>query len=163
MADRDGMFSDETLKTFDGIVARYPVRRSALIPILHEVQNSLGYLTQDAMVEVARYLGLHPVEVAETASFYDLLNLQPVGKYQILFCHNLSCTLLGAERLLTHLQKRLGIQAGETTPDGLFTLKRMECLASCGTAPVMQVNGTFYENLTEAKVDGILDGLRQRG
>ncbi len=157
------MFSDEMLQTFDQIVARYPVKRSALIPILHEVQHRLGYLTQEAMVEVARYLDLHPVEVAETASFYDLLNLRPVGKYQILFCHNLSCTLLGAERILAHLQKTLGITAGETTPDGLFTLKRMECLASCGTAPAMQVNGEFYENLTEARVDEILDGLRRRG
>jgi len=157
------MFSDETIQTFERIVARYPVKRSALIPILHEVQGRLGYLTPEAMVEVARYLGLHPVEVAETASFYDLLNLRPVGKHQIFFCHNLSCTLLGAERILAHVQKTLGIGTGETTPDGLFTLKRMECLASCGTAPVMQVNGEFYENLTEAKVDEILDGLRRRG
>ena len=157
------MFPDETLKTFDQIVARYPVKRSALNPILHEVQSRLGYLTQEAMVEVAGYLGLHPVEVAETASFYDLLNLRPVGKYQILFCHNLSCTLLGAERILAHLERTLGITSGETTPDGLFTLKRMECLASCGTAPAMQINGEFYENLTEARVDEILDGLRRRG
>jgi NADH-quinone oxidoreductase subunit E len=115
------------------------------------------------MVEVARNLGLHTEEVAETASFYDLLNLRPVGKYQILFCHNLSCTLLGAERILAHLERRLGIRAGETTPDGLFTLKRMECLASCGTAPVLQINGEFHERLTEARVDEILDGLRRRG
>ncbi len=155
------MFSDETIKTFDMIVGRYPVKRSALIPILHEVQAREGYLTQDAMAAVARYLDLHPVEVVETASFYDLLNLRPVGKHVILFCHNLSCTLLGAERVLAHLERRLGIRAGETTPDGLFTLKRMECLASCGTAPVMQVDGEYYENLNEAKADEILSRLRQ--
>lgn len=155
------MFSDETMKTFDTIAARYPVKRSALIPILHEVQAREGYLTQDAMAAVARYLGLHPVEVVETASFYDLLNLRPVGKHVILFCHNLSCTLLGAERVLAHLERRLGVRAGETTPDGLFTLKRMECLASCGTAPVMQVDGEYYESLNEAKVDEILSRLRQ--
>ncbi len=155
------MFSDETIKTFDTIVGRYPVKRSALIPILHEVQAREGYLTQDAMAAVARYLDLHPVEVVETASFYDLLYLRPVGKHVILFCHNLSCTLLGAERVLAHLERRLGIRAGETTPDGLFTLKRMECLASCGTAPVLQVDGEYYENLNEAKVDEILSRLRQ--
>ena len=156
------MFSAETLKTFEEILSRYPVKRSALIPILHEVQARDGYLAQEAMAEVARYLGLHPVEVAETATFYDLLNLQPVGRYRIFFCQNLSCTLRGAERVLAHLERALGIRAGQTTPDGLFTLKRMECLASCGTAPVMQVNGTYYENLTEAKVDEILGGLRRR-
>ena len=154
-------FSDEMVKTFERILSRYPVKRSALIPILHEVQAGDGYLSQEALAEVATYLGLHPVEVAETASFYDLLNLQPVGRYQVLFCHNLSCTLVGGERILAHLERALGITAGETTPDGLFTLRRMECLASCGTAPVMQVNGEYYENLTEAKVDQILNSLRQ--
>ena len=156
------MFSDEMVKTFEQILSRYPVKRSALIPILHEVQARDGYLTQEAMAEVAQYLGLHPVEVVETATFYDLLNLRPVGKYQILFCHNLSCTLVGAERVLAHLGRTLGIRVGETTPDGLFTLKRMECLASCGTAPVMQVNGEYHESLTEAKVDQIVSSLRQR-
>jgi len=156
------MFSDEMVKTFEQILSRYPVKRSALIPILHEVQARDGYLTQEAMAEVAQYLGLHPVEVVETATFYDLLNLRPVGKYQILFCHNLSCTLVGAERVLAHLERTLGIRVGETTPDGLFTLKRMECLASCGTAPVMQVNGEYHESLTEAKVDQIVSSLRQR-
>ncbi len=156
------MFSDEMVATFERILGRYPVKRSALIPILHEVQVRDGYLSQEALAEVAQYLGLHPVEVAETATFYDLLRLRPVGKYEILFCHNLSCSLLGAERLLAHLERALGIKVGETTPDGLFTLRRMECLASCGTAPVMQVNGEYYENLTEAKVDQILTGLRQR-
>jgi len=156
------MFAEETLKTFEQIVARYPVKRSALIPILHEVQARHGYLTQGAMAAVAEYLGLHPVEVAETASFYDLLHLRPVGRHLILFCHNLSCTLLGAERVLAHLERRLGIRVGETTPDGLFTLRRMECLASCGTAPVMQVNGEYHENLTEAMVDEIVDRLRRQ-
>lgn len=157
------MFPPEMLQTFDGIAARYPVKRSALIPILHEVQAHLGHLSLEALEGVARYLGLHPVEVAETATFYDLLNLRPAGRYQILFCHNLSCTLGGAERILAHLERRLGIRAGETTADGVFTLRRMECLASCGTAPVMQVNGEYHENLSEAKVDQILDALRQRG
>lgn len=157
------MFPQDLLETFDRIAARYPVKRSALIPILHEVQDRLGYLTPEAMAAVAGYLGLHPVEVAETASFYDLLNLRPAGKYQILFCHNLSCTLLGGERILAHLERRLGIRAGESTSDGLFTLKRMECLAACGGAPAMQVNGEYYEHLTEARVDQILDDLRRRG
>ena len=156
-------FPDEMLQAFDRIVGRYPVRRSALIPILHEVQRRDGYLTQEAMVEVANYLGLHAVEVAETASFYDLLHLRPVGKHMIHVCHNLSCTLLGAERIVHHLEKRLGIHAGETTPDKRFTLNRMECLAACGGGPAMQVDGAYYEGLTEAKVDEILERYRRQG
>jgi NADH-quinone oxidoreductase subunit E len=156
-------FSDEMIRTFEGIVGRYPVKRSALIPILHEVQARDGFLTPEAMVEVARYLGLHAMEVAETASFYDLLYLRPVGKHVIHFCHNLSCTLRGAERVLAHLERTLAIREGETTPDGLFTLKRMECLAACGGAPAMQVDGEYYERVTEAQADEIVARLRRQG
>ena len=132
------MISDGAKKRFDELVKRYPERRSALIPILHEVQNEVGYLSPEAIEWVAGFLGLSPADVMSVASFYDMLNLEPVGKHMIYLCQNLTCSLLGAEQLIRHLETRLGIRMGETTPDGLITLKRMECLASCGTAPAIQ-------------------------
>ncbi len=154
------MISDETKKRFDDLVKRYPEKRSALIPILHEVQAEVGYLSPEAIEWVAAYLGLSPADVMSVASFYDMLNLEPVGKHMIYVCQNLSCALLGAERLIRHLESRLGIRTGETTPDGLITLKRMECLASCGTAPAIQIDGIYYERMTTQKLDDLLDKLR---
>jgi len=154
------MISDEMKKRFDDLAKRYPERRSALIPILHEVQAEVGHLSPEAIEWVAGFLGLSPADVMSVASFYDMLNLEPVGKHMIYVCQNLSCSLLGAERLIRHLENRLGIRMGETTPDGLITLKRMECLASCGTAPAMQVDGIFYEQMTPQKLDELLEKLR---
>ncbi len=154
------MISDEALKRFNEVVKRYPEKRSALIPILHEVQAEVGYLSPAAIEWVAGFLGLSPADVMSVASFYDMLNLEPVGKHMIYVCQNLSCSLLGAEHLIRHLENRLGIRMGETTPDGLVTLKRMECLASCGTAPAMQVDGIFYERMTPQKLDELLEKLR---
>lgn len=144
----------------DELVARYPEKRSALIPILHEVQAEVGYLSPEAIEWVAGYLGLSPADVMSVASFYDMLSLEPVGRHMICVCQNLSCSLLGAERLIRHLEERLGIRMGETTPDGLITLKRMECLASCGTAPAIQVDGIYYERMTTQKLDELLAKLR---
>ena len=157
------MISDETKQRFDELVKRYPERRSALIPILHEVQAEAGYLSPEAIEWVAGYLGLSPADVMSVASFYDMLNLEPVGKHMIYLCQNLTCSLLGAEPLIRHLEKRLGVRMGETTPDGLITLKRMECLASCGTAPAIQVDGIFYERMTTQKLDELLEQLRDGG
>jgi NADH-quinone oxidoreductase subunit E len=154
------MIAAETKHRFDELVQRYPERRSALIPILHQVQAEVGYLSPEAIEWVARYLGLSPADVMSVASFYDMLNLEPVGRHLIYVCHNLTCSLLGVERLIRQLEGRLGIRMGETTPDGLITLKRMECLASCGTAPVIQVDGMFYENMTPEKLDELLEKLR---
>lgn len=154
------MISDEALKRFNEVVKRYPEKRSALIPILHEVQAEVGYLSPAAIEWVAGFLGLSPADVMSVASFYDMLDLEPVGKHMIYVCQNLSCSLLGAEHLIRHLENRLGIRMGETTPDGLVTLKRMECLASCGTAPAMQVDGIFYERMTPQKLDELLEKLR---
>jgi NADH-quinone oxidoreductase subunit E len=154
------MISDEAFKRFNEVVKRYPEKRSALIPILHEVQAEAGYLSPAAIEWVAGFLGLSPADVMSVASFYDMLNLEPVGKHMIYVCQNLSCSLLGAEHLIRHLENRLGIRMGETTPDGLVTLKRMECLASCGTAPAMQVDGIFYERMTPQKLDELLEKLR---
>jgi NADH-quinone oxidoreductase subunit E len=154
------MISNERQQRFDDLVRRYPEKRSALIPILHEVQAEVGYLSPEAIEWVAAYLGLSPADVMSVASFYDMLNLEPVGKHMIYVCQNLSCALLGAERLIRHLESALGIRMGETTPDGLISLKRMECLASCGTAPAIQIDGTFYEKMTPKKLDDLLERLR---
>jgi NADH-quinone oxidoreductase subunit E len=154
------MISDETMQRFDQLVRRYPEKRSALIPMLHEVQAEVGYLSPEAIEWVAGYLGLSPADVMSVASFYDMLHLEPVGKHLIYVCQNLTCSLLGAERLIHHLENKLGIRMGETTPDGLISLKRMECLASCGTAPAIQIDGIFHERMTPQKLDDLLERLR---
>ena len=154
------MISDEAKRRFDELTKRYPEKRSALIPILHEAQATVGYLKPEAIEWVADYLGLSAAEVMSVASFYDMFNLERVGKHMIYVCQNLSCSLLGADRLIRHLESRLGIRMGETTPDGLITLKRMECLASCGTAPTIQIDGIYYERMTSQRLDELLDKLR---
>ena len=154
------MISDETKQRFDQLIRRYPEKRSALIPMLHEVQAEVGYLSPEAIEWVAGYLGLSPADVMSVASFYDMLHLEPVGKHLIYVCQNLTCSLLGAERLIHHLENKLGIRMGETTPDGLISLKRMECLASCGTAPAIQIDGIFHERMTPQKLDDLLERLR---
>lgn len=159
----DGVLSDKVAEAIRQVQARYPHPRSALMPALHIVQGELGWLPREALVQVADLLGLTPAEVLSVASFYTMYNRRPVGKYLIQVCTNVSCSLLGAEHLLEHISRKLGIGVGETTPDGLFTLVEVECLGSCGTAPVMQVNERYYEQLTAAKVDEILDGLARQG
>ncbi len=154
------MIPDEKRQRFDELVKRYPEKRSALIPILHDVQAEVGYLSPEAIAWVAGYLGLSPADVMSVASFYDMFYLEPVGKHMIYVCQNLTCALLGAEQLIRHLEAKLGIRMGETTPDGLISLKRMECLASCGTAPAIQIDGIFYERMTLQKLDELLAKLR---
>jgi NADH-quinone oxidoreductase subunit E len=126
------------------------------------VQRELGYVKPEGLEYVANLMGMSPAQVTEVASFYTMLFLNPVGKNVLWVCHNLSCNLCGAEDVIDHLQKRLGIEAGQTTSDGMFTLLRQECLASCDTAPVMQVNDDYEENLTLKRVDEILEKLRSR-
>ena len=155
------MISETKRRQLDSLVSRYPEKRSALIPILHEVQAEVGYLSPEAVEWVSGYLGLSPADVMSVASFYDMLNLEPVGTHMIYVCQNLTCTLLGAEKLIRHLEARLGVRMGETTPDGKITLKRMECLASCGTAPSIQVDGVHHHQVTPEKLDALLDALRR--
>jgi len=159
MAGR-AVISAETRRRVEELVKRYPERRSALIPILHEVQAEAGYLPPEAIAWVADFLALTPADVLSVASFYDMFALEPVGRHVIAVCQNLSCTLLGGERLIRHLEARLGIRAGETTPDGAITLRRMECLAACGAAPVIQVDGVYHERVTPEALDGLLAALR---
>jgi NADH-quinone oxidoreductase subunit E len=140
---------------------KFPQRRSAVLPAMHVVLEEVGYHNRDIVRQVADLLELSEMEVNETLSFYTYFPREGVGKYHIQVCTNVSCMLLGAEQLLEYLEQKLGIKAGQTTSDGLFTLSVVECLGSCGTAPVMQINQEYHEKLTRAKVDQILDALKQ--
>jgi NADH-quinone oxidoreductase subunit E len=156
------MFSKSVEKEFQELLQKYPSKRSALLPALYIVQRELGYLTDEGIKYVAELIGLSTAQVAETASFYTMLFMKPVGKNVIWVCQNLSCTLCGAEEIISHLEKTLGVQTGDTTADGQITLLRQECLASCDTAPVMQVNDDYEENLTFDKVDQVIQRLRTK-
>lgn len=139
--------------------SEFPERRSALIPALRIVQESRGCVDREAMRDIAAAFELHPMEVEEVATFYTMINPRPVGRHLIQVCRSISCFIMGSNPLIRHLEDKLGVQVGETTRDGKFTLVAVECLGSCGTAPVMQVNEDYHENLTPAKVDEILGGL----
>ena len=152
-------FSDKVLKDIEGIIKRYPDRRSAILPVLTMAQKEFGWISESVMVYVAELLELTPPKVFEVVTFYTMYNQKPVGKYHIQLCRTLPCALMGSEDLAGYLQGRLGIRIGETTPDGLFTLKVVECLASCGSAPAVQINDAYYENLTRGKLDQLLDRL----
>ena len=154
-------FSKKAQKEIREILTRYPDKCSALLPVLNLAQAEFGHISEDVMVMVANLLDLTPPKVYEVVTFYTLLNEKPVGKYLIQLCRTLSCALAGSENILGHLQEKLGITVGGTTQDRLFTLRTVECLASCGTAPAMQINGAFYESLTREKMDRILNDLKQ--
>lgn len=140
-------------------MGKYPRKRSALIPSLQLAQKETGYLSNEVIAEIAGIFELSPNEVNEVASFYTMLYKKPVGKYVIQVCTNISCMLCDAEKILDHLVRRLGIKPGETSADRKFTLIEVECLGSCGTSPVIQINEDYYEDLTTEKVDQILDRL----
>ena len=159
-------FSDETLVLVNKIIKRYPEGRqkSALLPVLHLAQAEFdGWLSPTVMDYVAGLLSLKPIEVYEVASFYSMYNLSPVGKCLIEVCQTGPCWLRGADDIVAHLEKKLNIRVGETTNDGMFTLKTVECLGSCGTAPMLQCGAQYYENLTTKKVDEIVDQLNAKG
>ncbi len=142
------------------LVALYPEPRSALIPILHVLQEQDGYLTEDGMAHVAELLGLAAAEVRGTASFYDMFHFEPVGKYLVAVCTNIACMLQGAYRLLEHAEERLGVAPGGTTTDGLFTLEDAECLALCGNAPCVTVNWRFFGDVDLQGFDDLVGDLR---
>src|SRR3989441_8425712 len=145
------------------IISRYPVKRAALLPLLWLAQEEYGHVSEGAMKEIAGVLDLTPPQVYETVTFYTMLNRQPIGKFHIQVCHSLMCALVGTEQLLGWIHAKLGIKPGQTTPDGLFTLSQVECLASCGTGPMMQVNDDYFEQLTQEKLNRILDDLKRDG
>lgn len=153
-------FSQETLKRFGEIVGRYPKKEAAMLPVLYLAQREFGYLGPEAIEYVAKLMDVSPARVYGVVTFYTMLNMKPVGKYHIQVCRTLPCALVGAEKISTLLKSKLGVQAGETTPDGKFTLSEVECLASCGTGPMMQINDDYYENLSKEKVEEILKNLK---
>jgi NADH-quinone oxidoreductase subunit E len=154
------VLSDPTRQTITDLIGKYPERRSALIPALMAAQEEVGYVSMEAIAEVARMFSMHPNEVLEVASFYTMLFKRPVGRHVLQVCTNISCLLCNSDAIIERVRERLGIRPGETTGDGKFTLMEVECLASCGTAPVLQLtNREYYENLTVEKLDKLLDGL----
>lgn len=152
-------FTDENRKLADEIVTRYPRRRSAMIPLLHLAQEQAGWITQDAMEEIATLVDSTPAEVFGTGSFYEMFKFHEVGKYVINICGTMSCQLLGADELLHHAEQRLGIKAGGTTSDKMFTLERAECQAACTEAPTLQVNYRHEYRMTTADFDRLVDEL----
>ncbi|MEI6700957.1 MAG: NADH-quinone oxidoreductase subunit NuoE, partial [Actinomycetota bacterium] len=150
-------FSPELRTKAEALVALYPQRRSALIPMCHLAQGQDGYLTEEAMIEVGELCGVTPAEVRDTATFYDMLHTDPVGKYVVGICTNIACMLNGADELLEHAKNRLDCAVGSTTNDGTFTLEETECLADCDVAPCVQVNHRFVRTTTPEALDALLD------
>jgi NADH-quinone oxidoreductase subunit E len=158
-----GLLSDAARAEIDRWIAKYPPeqRQSAVMAALSIVQDGNGgCLTQDLMDAVAEYLGMPAIAVYEVATFYSMYELEPVGRHKICVCTNISCLLCGSDEVVAHLEKRLGIKLGETTPDRRFTLREVECLGACCGAPMMQIGRTYHEHLTPARIDEILAGLK---
>ena len=156
-------FSEEKLKKVNEIIARYPEgkQKSALIPLLHMAQDeNAGWLDAPAMDYVAEILHILPIEVYEVATFYSMFNTKPVGKHLLEVCRTGPCMLNGSDQIIDYIKEKLGISEGETTADGLFTLKPAECLGACGYAPMMQLGKTYREHLTKEKVDKLIEELR---
>ena len=156
-------FSDEALAECSTILGRYPAEfsKSAIIPILHIAQaENEGWLSVSAMDAVAKLLKIQYIEVYEVATFYSMYNLHPIGKHMLEVCHTVPCMLRGSDDIISHIESRLGIKPGETTKDGMFSLKAVECLGSCGTAPMLQCGAKFHEHLTNEKVDSLIETLR---
>ena len=160
-------FSPELITKFDDIVSRYPAgkQKSALLPILHLVQAEFGWLSVPAMDSVAEYLKIQDIEVYEVATFYSMYFMRPQGKYMLEVCRTGPCCVVGAEKIMDHIEQRLGVKEGEVTPDGLFSWRGVECLAACGFGPVLQIGPeyTFYENLTNDSVDTLIATLKAKG
>lgn len=157
-------FSDQKLKEVEKIIQRYPEgkHKSALLPVLHLAQEEFGgWLSAETMDYVASVLNLQPIEVYEVATFYSMYNLKPVGRYMFEVCQTGPCMLNGSDTIIKYIYEKLGIKPGETTADGMFTLKTVECLGACGYAPMMQLGKTYREHLTKEKVDAIIEECRR--
>lgn len=152
-------FNDENLATALEIISRYPVAKSATIPLLHLAQEQDGYVADDAMEHIAELVGVTPAQVLGTCSFYEMFKREPIGKYAINICTNISCQIMGGEELLHHAEHKLGIKAGSTTPDGLFTIEDVECIAACTEAPCLQVNYRYRHRITHEEFDQLVDDL----
>ncbi len=154
-------YTPENIDVAVEIIGRYPRPKSALIPLLHLAQEQDGYVAEDAMEHIAELVGCTPAEVLGTCSFYEMFKREPVGRYLVNVCTNISCQLLGGEELLDHAEETLGIKAGNTTPDGMFTVEDVECIAACTEAPCLQVNYRYRHRITFDEFDRLVDDLRQ--
>ena len=155
------MLSEKLKEKFGRLIARYPLKRSAIVPLLLMAQDEIGYVSDEAIEEIARRVGVQPIEVIENVSYYSMLHRQPIGRYNLQVCTNISCMLRGGDEIFQHCSKKLGIGHKQTTPDGMFSLEEVECLGACCGAPAMQVNYEYCENLTPEKVDELIEQLKK--
>ncbi len=155
-------FSDQLEQRFSTMVTHYPTKRSVLVPMLLYIQDEIGALTNEAIHEIAARTELSDLEVRNVISYYSMLRTRPIGKYNLQVCTNVSCLLRGADDIFEHCKKKLGIGNKESTPDGLFHLEEVECIGACSWAPALMMNYEFYENLTPAKIDELVDGLKKK-
>ena len=156
------IFSAELAARFDKLVTLYPVRRSALVPMLLYAQDELGYLTEAAIAEIAQRIGITELDVRNVLSYYSMLRTAPVGKYHVQVCTNISCMLRGGRELFEHCKDKLGVGHKQTTADGVFSLEEVECIGACCWAPAVQVNYDFHDNLTPEAMDAVLDQYRKQ-
>jgi NADH-quinone oxidoreductase subunit E len=156
-------FSEEFEARFAEMMTHYPTKRSALVPTLLYAQDEVGFMSDAVVTELAQRLDLTELEVRNVISYYSMLTTKPRGKYNVQVCTNIACMLRGGEELLEHCEKKLGIGLKGTTPDGLFSLEEVECIGGCSWAPAVQVNYNFHENLTNAKMDEVLDEYKKKG
>jgi NADH-quinone oxidoreductase subunit E len=156
----DTIFSPELAARFDKLVTIYPLRRSALVPMLLYAQDEKGYLSEAVIAEVAVRIGITELDVRNVASYYSLLRMHPVGRYHVQVCTNISCMLRGANEVFEHCKKTLGIENKQTTADGMFSLEEVECIGACSWGPAAQVNYDYYENLTPEELDKLLEKYR---
>jgi len=156
------MLSETLLRKFDELISRYPLKRSAMVPLLLYAQDEIGHVSEEVITEVARRADVRPIEVVEVIGYYSMLHRQPVGKRHVQVCTNISCMLRGSDELLEHCCKKLGIKAKQTTADGLFSIEEVECLGACTGAPAMQINYDYYENMTPEKFDELIEELKKK-
>jgi NADH-quinone oxidoreductase subunit E len=156
------LFSPQLAARFDALVQKYPLKRSALIPMLLYAQDEIGYVSDTVVAEVAQRIGITELEVRNVATYYSMLRFKPAGKFNVQVCTNISCLVRGGEDILRHCAKKLGVGNKGTTPDGMFTLEEVECIGACSWAPAVQVNYDFHENLTTEKMDRVLEEYKKK-
>jgi len=156
------ILTDESVRQIKGKAARYPYQKAAILPALTIAYKQLGYVDDKIYKEISKVINVPYVEIAEAATFYTMFPKKPRGKYLLQVCNNISCALLGSDAMIKYIEDKLGIKKGDTTEDGLFTLISVECLGSCCTAPMIQINDDYHENLNHMKLDKILDDLKSR-
>jgi NADH-quinone oxidoreductase subunit E len=157
---KEKLLSEKFYQAMKSKEPRYPNRKALILPALHQAQAEYGWLPKEILAEVAEYIGVHEAQIREVASFYTMYNLKPVGKMHLKICTNVACCLRGADELMEYAEKKLGVQCGETTPDGMFTLSEEECLGACTTAPVMMANDDYVENLDIQSLNHFLEKVK---